>query len=217
MVPDPAAAITDEIIMSEIDAGSRAIDLGCGDGRLLARLRDDLGCSVVGVELNEVKFLAAMDRGVAVLNQDLDRNLVDIPDDTFDWAILSQTLQQVRHPKELLENMLRISQRAIVVVPNFANWKVRMQIFRSGRAPVTDALPYEWYNTPNLHFMSLYDFRDLVDSLGFRVAREKPIIRGRAVERAWLANLRADSGFYVIERGPKSRAAAPATGEKPRE
>ena len=203
-MPDPSAAITDEMIIAEIARQSRVIDLGCGDGRLLTKLRDEHGCSVLGIELDDTKFLAALERGVSALKLDLDENLPDLPDDAFDWAILTQTLQEVRHPKTLLEEMLRIAQRAIVVVPNFANWKIRLQILRAGRAPVTESLPYEWYNTPNLHFLSLYDFRDLLDELGVRIIKEMPIIGGRAVERAWIANLRAESGFFVIERGESS-------------
>lgn len=205
---DPTSAITDEIIMSEIPAGSRVVDLGCGDGRLLQRLRGEQSCAVLGVERDHEKFLAAIGRGLAILQLDLDADLGDFPDDGYDWVILSQTLQQVRQPKDLLQHMLRMARRAIVVVPNFAYWKVRLQILRAGRAPVTEALPYEWYNTPNLHFMSLHDFRDLVGELGFRIVKEKPIIAGRAVDRAWLPNLRAESGFYVIERNDTSGSAA---------
>ena len=97
--------------------------------------------------------------------------------------------------------MLRVARRALVVVPNFAHWRVRLQVARQGRAPITESLPYEWYNTPNLHFMSMYDFRDLAATLHLRIVKESPIIKGRAVDRAWAANLRADSAMYVLERG----------------
>jgi methionine biosynthesis protein MetW len=197
---DPADVVIDDVILQEISRGSRVIDLGCGDGRLLSRLRDELDCSVLGVELDQENFKATIGRGLATLNIDLDENLSDLPDDSFEWAILSETLQEVRHPKDLLCEMMRIAKRAIIVVPNFANWRIRFQIFKTGRAPMTKCFPYEWYDTPNLHFLSLYDFRDLLEELGLRIVKEKPIIRGHAVERAWLANLRAESGFFVIER-----------------
>jgi methionine biosynthesis protein MetW len=209
--PEPASVLTDELIRPEIARGARVVDLGCGDGRLLSRLRDEHDCSVLGVELDDEKFLAALKRGVSVLKLDLDENLPDLPDQCFDWAVLTQTLQEVRHPKVLLTEMLRIARRAIVVVPNFANWKIRLQILQSGRAPVTESLPYAWYETPNLHFLSLSDFRDLIDELGFQIVKEKPIIRGRAVERAWLPNLRAESGFFVIEGTPHPVASAAAS------
>jgi methionine biosynthesis protein MetW len=95
---------------------------------------------------------------------------------------------------------LRVAQQALVVVPNFAHWRVRLQVIRQGRAPVTEALPYEWFDTPNRHFMSMHDFRDLAGILNVRILKELPIIKGRAVDRAWAANLRADSALYLLER-----------------
>ncbi|MCH8830644.1 MAG: methyltransferase domain-containing protein, partial [Planctomycetes bacterium] len=114
-MPDPTVALTDEIIMKEIEPGSRVIDLGCGDGRLLARLRDDHDCQVLGIELGHEAILGAMRRGVPVVQTDLDRGLPDVPDDAFDFAVLSQTLQQVRLPKDVLQEMLRVAQKALVV------------------------------------------------------------------------------------------------------
>ncbi|MFQ5730422.1 MAG: methionine biosynthesis protein MetW [Planctomycetaceae bacterium] len=199
-MPDPTVVLTDELIMREIAVGSRVIDLGCGDGRLLSAMREKHGCSVLGVELDRNAILAALARGVPVIQGDLDRGLSEIPDDSFDFAVLSQTLQQVRLPKDVLNEMLRIARKALVVVPNFGHWRVRLQIVRYGRAPVTEALPYDWYDSPNLHFMTMHDFRELVADLGFRIVRELPIIKGRAKDRAWAANLRADSALYVLQR-----------------
>jgi len=199
-MPDPAAQLTDALIMEQIASGSHVVDFGCGDGRLLRRLRDEMKCSVLGVELDMARIAGAIRNGVPVIQADLDRGVAEIPADSFDFAVLSQTLQQVRLPKAVLQEMLRVARRALVVVPNFAHWRVRLQVARQGRAPVTESLPYEWYNTPNLHFMSMYDFRDLAANLNFRILKEYPIIKGRAVERAWAANLRADSAMYVLER-----------------
>lgn len=199
-MPDPTVQLTDAIIMEQIAPGSHVVDFGCGDGRLLRRLRDERQCSVLGVELDVARIAGAIRNGVPVIQADLDRGVAEIPDDSSDFAVLSQTLQQVRHPKSVLQEMLRVARRALVVVPNFAHWRVRLQVVRQGRAPVTESLPYEWYNTPNLHFMSMYDFRDLAARLNFRIVKEFPIIKGRAVDRAWAANLRADSAMYVLER-----------------
>lgn len=199
-MPDPLAMLTDETILAHIPANSRVLDLGCGDGRLLARLRDEHGASVQGIELDRRELLAAMGRGVSVIQANLDLGLPDFPDRSFDFAVLSQTLQQVRHPRLVLDDMLRVAAQALVVVPNFGHWKVRLQLLRHGRAPVTSSLPYEWYDTPNLHFMSMHDFRDLVDVVNGRIVKELPLINGRAIEHAWLANLRADSALYVLER-----------------
>ena len=195
---DPS--VEDEIIIEQIESGSRVIDLGCGDGRLLDRLRAERGCAVQGVELDLDEYHMAINRGLAVIRADLDEPLQVVPDASFDFAVLSQTLQQVRHPKALLVEMLRVARRAVIVVPNFAHWRVRFEVMVRGRAPVTETLPYEWYETPNLHVMSMADFRDLVRMLNLRIVLERPIIRGRAVDRAWSANLRADSAFYVLER-----------------
>jgi methionine biosynthesis protein MetW len=201
-MPDPSIQLTDELIMHHIDRNSRVIDLGCGDGRLMQRLHDEMGCEVMGVEVEQSNIVAIIQRGLPAIAADLNEGLVDIPNDSFDFAVLSQTLQQVRNPKLLLLEMLRVAHRALVVVPNFGHWRVRMEVLRRGRTPITQALPYEWYETPNVHFMSMRDFRDLMDGIGLRIVKESPIIKGRSVDQLWGANLRADSAFYLLERNP---------------
>lgn len=203
-MPDPSVQLTDELIMRHIEKGSRVIDLGCGDGRLMERLRNEMSCEVMGVEVEHENIVAVIRRGLPAIAADLNEGLVDIPDGSFDVAVLSQTLQQVRNPKRLLLEMLRVANRAAVVVPNFGHWRVRLEVLRRGRTPITQALPYEWYETPNLHFMSMRDFRDLMDGIGLRIVKESPIIKGRAVESLLGANLRADSAFYLLERGTKT-------------
>lgn len=201
-MPDPSIQLTDELIMHHIDRNSRVIDLGCGDGRLMQRLHDEMGCEVMGVEVEQSNIVAIIQRGLPAIAADLNEGLVDVPNDSFDFAVLSQTLQQVRNPKRLLLEMLRVARRALVVVPNFGHWRVRMEVLRRGRTPITQALPYEWYETPNVHFMSMRDFRDLMDGIGLRIVKESPIIKGRSVDQLWGSNLRADSAFYLLERDP---------------
>ena len=198
-LPDISVRLTDELIMQHIDKESRVIDLGCGDGRLLERLRREMNCSVQGVDLERSNIVSVIQRGLPVVSANLDEGLTDIPSGSFDFAVLSQTLQQVKEPRQLLTEMLRVARRALVVVPNFGYWRVRMEVLWRGRTPVTSRLPYEWYESPSLHFMSMYDFRDLMTSIGLTIVKESPIIRGRAVDRAWAANLRADSAFYLLE------------------
>ena len=199
-MPDPTAALTDEILMQHVDRGSRVVDLGCGDGRLLARLRDEHGCDVQGVDLDADHLLAAFVRGVPAVKANLDQGLSEFPNQSFDFAVLSQTLQQVQRPQFVLEEMLRVARRGLVVVPNFGYWQVRFQVLWQGRAPVTESLPYEWYNSPNIHFMTLRDFRGLCEKQRINIIRELPIIKRRAVPEAWGANLRAESALYVLER-----------------
>ncbi len=209
-MPDPSIQLTDELIMRHIDRGSRVIDLGCGDGRLMQRLQSEMACQVMGVEVEQANIVAVIQRGLPALAADLNEGLVDIPTDSFDFAVLSQTLQQVRNPKRLLLEMLRVARRALVVVPNFGHWRVRLEVLRRGRTPITQTLPYEWYETPNLHFMSMRDFRDLMDGIGLRIVKESPIIKGRSVDQLVLANLRADSAFYLLERVSSRQPHEPA-------
>jgi methionine biosynthesis protein MetW len=186
--------------MAHVRRGSRVVDLGCGNGRLLERLQADHACDVLGVELDLDEFTAALGRGLAVIRADLDDGLRDVPSGAFDVAVLSQTLQQIRHPLAVLDEMLRVAQRALVVVPNFGYWEVRLQVVLQGRAPVTDSLPYQWFESPNVHFLTMLDFRDLSQRGNFKIVKELPIIGDRAVNRAWFANLRAHSALYVLER-----------------
>ncbi|MBL8849909.1 MAG: methionine biosynthesis protein MetW [Planctomycetaceae bacterium] len=202
-MPDPLAAVTDDLLMAHIPRGSRVIDLGCGDGRLLQRIRDDHDCSVLGVEVDMDQMVHAIERGIPVLKSDLDHGLELIPDGSFDFAVLSQTLQQVHRPLALFDEIFRIARSALVVVPNFGHWRVRLQVLLSGRAPVTDALPYDWFESPNVHFLTMLDFRDLATRGNFRVVRELPIIGDRAVDRAWMANARAHSALFLLERSTK--------------
>lgn len=209
-LPDPSVQLVDDLIIRHIEPGSRVIDLGCGDGRLMKRLQDELGCNVAGVDVELSNVEAVVRRGLPVVAADLNKGLADIPSDTFDFAVLSQTLQQVQRPKQVLREMLRVASRGLVVVPNFGHWRVRYEVLRRGRTPVTQTLPHEWYETPNVHFMSMRDFRELMQSIGLRIVKEQPIIRGRAVDQAWHANLRADSAFYLLERSgdtPRTEAA----------
>lgn len=196
---DATAALTDRLIMDQIGRNSRVLDLGCGDGRLLCRLRDEADCSVQGIELDHRGVVEAISKGMPVIQADLDEGLDEIPEHSFDFAVLSQTLQQVRHPRNLLQRMLRVAHRAVVLVPNYGHWRIRLQILLHGRAPITGSLPYDWYDTPNLHFMSMLDFRDLCQRTKFRVVKEIPIIHGEAASGAWGANVRADSALYVLE------------------
>ncbi len=214
-LPDPSIQLVDDLIMRHIDQDSRVIDLGCGDGRLMERLQRERGCHVVGIDVEKKNVKSVIRRGLPVVAADLNEGLAGIPSDSFDFAVLSQTLQQVQRPKQLLKEMLRVASRGLVVIPNFGHWRVRFEVLLRGRTPITDALPYEWHETPNVHFMSMRDFHELMKSIGLRVVKQRPIIRGRAVDKAWASNLRADSAFYLLERtsGSSHVSAQSAEGE----
>jgi methionine biosynthesis protein MetW len=141
-----------------VEPGSRVLDLGCGGGELLAWLRENKRVDARGVEISGEKVQKAIARGVSVYQGDIDQGLADYPDAAFDFVILSQTLQEMRYPLRVLTRMLRVGRRAIVSFPNFGHWSVRVAHLFSGRAPRTELFPYDWYDSPNLHFLTVEDF-----------------------------------------------------------
>src|ERR1700712_2614609 len=157
----PGGARFDHILVSEmVEPRSRVLDVGCGDGDLL-RLLEQRGVDGRGIELSREGVNECVAKGLAVIQGDADTDLADYPDDAFDYVILSQTLQATRRPRVVLEQMLRIGQHAIVSFPNFGHWRIRMQVMFRGQMPRTDNLPYLWYDSPNIHFCTIKDFREL--------------------------------------------------------
>ena len=157
------------IIAANVAAGARVLDVGCGDGALMAALRDERGVDARGLELDAGNVAAAVARGLAVVQGDADRDLSAYPSASFDYAILSQTLQTTRAPDRVLAELLRIGRRAFISFPNFAHWRVRLSLLTTGRMPVTRLLPERWYDTPNIHHLSIEDFRALVAAQGVTV------------------------------------------------
>jgi methionine biosynthesis protein MetW len=153
----------DQLLIAEmVTPGSRVLDVGCGDGTLLQLLRDKKFVDGRGIEIAPEKVKACMSRGLSVMQGDADRDLPDYPDRAFDYAILSLTIQATQYPKAVLENLLRISRRAIVSFPNFGHWSVRWQLLTTGRMPVTPNLPETWFNSVDQHLCTIKDFVDLV-------------------------------------------------------
>jgi methionine biosynthesis protein MetW len=165
-------ARADHLLIAEIvSAGSRVLDVGCGDGELLQLLADTKAVDARGMELSREKVKACVSRGLSVVQGDADVDLDDYPDQAFDFAILSLTIQATRYPKPVLENLLRIGKRAIVSFPNFGHWKIRGQLLLTGRMPVTKNLPEPWYASPNGHLCTIKDFVDLVDLIDAELER----------------------------------------------
>lgn len=194
-----------QLIRDLVPDGSRVLDLGCGDGALLAHLREEKDCFVRGIELTGEGVVASLGRGLSVVQADLDEGLDGYSDDSFDIVVLSQTLQVVRRPAFVVREMLRVGRQGIVSFPNFGHWRVRGYLAFRGRMPVSRSIPYTWYETPNIHHTTLKDFREFVVANGGEVERELPlrVADGRAARPARvLPNLTADTVVAVLSRGP---------------
>jgi len=199
------AGRVDLVVIAEMVAhGARVLDVGSGDGELLRLLAETRGVDGRGIEISREGVNHCVAKGLAVIQGDADIDLIDYPDDAFDYVILSQTLQATRHPRRVLEQMLRIGRHAIVSFPNFGHWKIRLQILLRGRMPLTDNLPDTWYDTPNIHFCTIRDFVELVRELNVRMEREVAFNSwGRPVRLNapwWFWNLFGEQAVFLLSR-----------------
>lgn len=192
------------LIADMVEPGSRVLDVGCGDGALLDLLASRRGVDGRGIELSRDGVAGCVARGLSVIQGDADTDLADYPDDAFDYVILSQTIQATRHPRKVLENMVRIGRRAIVSFPNFGHWSIRAQLVFKGRMPVTDNLPDTWYDTANIHFCTIRDFVGLCNEVGAVTERAVALnSAGRDIGvRApwWFWNLFGQQAVFVLRR-----------------
>lgn len=187
-----------EVVARLVPRGARVLDLGCGDGSLLELLRDERSCDVRGIEIDHARAAHAVSRGIPVMCVDLDEGLGMYADGSFDVVVLSQTLQVVGRPAQLVSELLRVGGTGVVTFPNFAHWRVRAYLCLKGRMPVSEEIPYAWHETPNIHHTTLPDFEDLVRTLGGRVTSAVGIrSHGGAVTRA--LGLRAESIVATIQ------------------
>jgi len=193
-----------QLVISLVPEGSRVLDLGCGDGSLIAHLRDERGCDVRGLELAPEEIAAALSRGLSVIQADLDAGLVGYPDDAFDVVVLSQTIQVMRNPALVVREMLRVGSRGIVTFPNFGYWRVRGYLALRGRMPVSDSIPFSWYDTPNIHHTTIKDFREFIATNGAEIEREIPLVAGewrqKVREISVWPNLLADTAVAVVKK-----------------
>jgi methionine biosynthesis protein MetW len=189
------------IIGEIVPDGAKVLDLGCGEAELLEWLAVHKGVDARGVEISGEKVKRAIARGVSVFQGDINEGLADYPDGAFDYVILSQTLQETLHPRQVLHEMARVGRHVIVAFPNFGHWRVRLSMLTSGRAPRTSLFPYAWYESPNIHFLTVLDFEELADLETLEVERRYFLSGHRKV--TWMPNLAAELAVFLL-RAPRA-------------
>ncbi len=190
------------IISEWIEPGSRVLDLGCGDGKLLRHLQETRGVSGYGLEIDADNVAACVRNGVNVLQTDLDAGLSDFDPDSFDYVVMTQTLQAVNYPHLLIDEMLRVGRQGIITFPNFGHWRLRYYLALKGRMPMSGALPHTWYDTPNIHLCTIKDFEALCREKRLRILQRHVLDhahRARALSRV-LPNVLAEVAMYRFER-----------------
>jgi methionine biosynthesis protein MetW len=195
------------LVADMIEPGSRVLDIGCGDGELLAYLAQQKDVDGRGMELSQSGVNACVRHGLSVIQGDADHDLADYPSDAFDYVVLSQTLQATRQPRRVIEHLVRIGRRTVVSFPNFGHWRIRLRLLAHGRMPVTPVLAHAWYETPNIHLCTILDFVALCEELGAVIERSVTLDRNglayRLNPRGALANLMAEQALFLLRRaGP---------------
>ena len=194
------ARIDYELIESLIEPNSRVLDIGCGDGELLANLAADKNIKGEGIELDQKLVLTCVNRGLSIIQHDIERGLGDYADKSFDYVILSQTVQTLKNPEKVFKELLRVGKKVIVSFPNFAHWQSRIQLFFQGKAPVTKHLPFGWHNSPNIHFLSIKDFDKFCKKLGVKVEKKIPLTKTHLRPVRLASNLFAEQVIYVTSK-----------------
>ncbi len=198
-----------QVVASWIEQGSRVLGLGCGEGDLLHHLKYRKGASCVGIEIDEARVARCIERGLTVLRGDINEEVEDYGDDVFDYVILSQTLQQIYEPSQLIRAMLRIGARCIVSFPNFSHWSVRARLLLTGHAPVTRQLPHQWHDTPNIRVITIKDFRKFVRDEGFTILKEVAINTNNQDRSGniirFLPEWRATYGVFLVGKTGKKK------------
>jgi methionine biosynthesis protein MetW len=202
---NPASARVDFLVVAQmVERGARVLDVGCGDGELLKILTETKDVDGRGIEISRAGVNLCVAKGLAVIQGDADTDLADYPNDAFDYVILSQTLQATQHPRIVLEHMLRIGRHAVVSFPNFGHWKIRVMLLLFGRMPRTDNLPDTWYDTRNIHFCTIRDFRDLCREIGVKIETAVALNawgrRLRLTAPWWFWNLFGQQAVFLLSR-----------------
>ena len=188
--------------MDMVEPGSKVLDLGCGEGHLLKALQIEKRARVQGVDLSDTAIQECVAKGLFVYHGDLDEGLADFNDRSVDYVILTSTIQVLHRPDFLIEEAARVGKRCIISIPNFGYWRIRFQLMFQGTMPRTKSLPYEWYNSPNIHLTTLHDFRRFCRERGLLIIRETDLVKGNGLCRkvGLLPNFLADYGIFMLER-----------------
>jgi homoserine O-acetyltransferase len=194
------ARVDYNIIESIVEPDTTVLDVGCGDGQLLANLIEDKAIKAEGIEVDYDYILACINRGIPIIQRDIERGLCYYADKSFDVVILSQTLQTLKNPQKVFKELLRVGKKVIISFPNFAYWKCRAQLFFKGKAPVTKQLPYNWHDSPNIHFLSLKDFEEFCKGLGAKVEKKIPLTKTSESPVKFAPNLFAEQVVYVTSK-----------------
>ena len=194
----------DDVLAGLIDINSRVLDVGCGDGNLLLHLKKNKKVDGRGIEIDQKKVQESVAKGLAVIEGDAEKDLISYPNSSFDFAILNQSLQQFYDPRKVMNELLRIAKKAIITIPNFGYWKVRLQLVLRGTMPVTKNLPYTWYNTPNLHMCTIKDFYNLyrLDNITIEKSISVSSDKISNIQRGNLEikNLLSEIGIFLIKK-----------------
>ena len=197
-----------KIIANLIEDQTRVLDIGCGDGTLMKFLKDNKNIDTRGLEISKNKVQNCIGKGLTVIEGNAEKDLHQFPNTSFDYAILSQTLQAFYNPEKVINDLLRVSKKAIVTIPNFGYWKIRLKLLIEGTMPVTKNLPDEWYNTPNLHMCTIKDFYNFTKKRGIKITQSLAVHNERATiiteTNRGIKNLTADLGIFLIEKNNES-------------
>jgi len=193
-----------KIVSKLVKENSTALDIGCGDGELLEFLKTNKKVDGRGIEISHIQVSNAIKKGLSVIHGDAEKDLLAYPDQSFEYAILSQAIQTMNHPKEIMIEMLRIAKYAIISLPNFAYYKNRLHLLLKGKMPINKIIPYQWYDTPNIHFCSIKDFKILCEELNFIIKNEIFINSNQQLDKFVLlqkySNLFAEYGVFLITK-----------------
>lgn len=192
-----------DIIMQMIESESKVLDLGCGDGELLKLLKDKKNVKCRGVEINEDNIIRCIEKGLSVFQGDIDEGLKDYQDKSFDYVVLNRTLQCTHRPDYVIQEMLRVGKKAVISFPNFAYWRVRLYLTLTGRMPKSNILPFEWFNTPNIHLLTIKDFKEFCNERRIDILKEIYMNKARVktgFTHNIIPNFYAEEAIFVISR-----------------